>query len=56
MKKIIDWHRSLVEKAQKELELTNYQLYWPRFLEGTLVLWIVMKVSSVIKGSPEFPF
>ena len=34
MKKIIDWHRSLVEKAQKELELTNYQLYWSGLLEG----------------------
>ena len=56
MKKIIDWHRTLVEKAQKELELTNYQLYWSGFLEGALVLWIVMKVTSVVKGSPEFPF
>ena len=56
MKKIIDWHRSLVEKAQKELELTNYQLYWSGFLEGALVLWIVMKLTSVVKGSPDFPF
>ncbi len=56
MKKIIDWHRSLVEKAQKELELTNYQLYWSGFLEGGLVLWIVMKVTSAVKGSSEFPF
>ena len=56
MKKIIDWHRSLVEKAQKELELTNYQLYWSGFLEGALVLWIVMKVASIVQGSPELTF
>ena len=56
MKKIIDWHRSLVEKAQKELGLTNYQLYWSGFLEGALVFWIVMKVAPVVKGNPEFPF
>ena len=56
MKKIIDWHRSLLEKTQKELELANYQLYWSGFLKGALVLWIVMKVSSVVKGSSEFPF
>ena len=56
MKKIIDWHRSLVEKTQKEMKLTNYQLYWSGFLEGVLVLWIVMKVTSVVKRSPEFPF
>ena len=56
MNKIIDWNKSLVEKAQKELELTNYQLYWSGFLEGDLVLWIVMKVASVVKGSSEFSF
>ncbi len=56
MKEIIDWHRSLVEKAQKELELTNYQLYWSGFLEGVLLLWIVMKVASVVKSGFEFPF
>ena len=56
MKKIIDWHKSLVEKAQKELELTNYQLYWSGFLEGALVIWIVMKVVSFINVKPEIPF
>ena len=56
MKKIIDWHKSLVEKAQKELELTNYQLYWSGFLEGALVIWILIQASSFIKGSSEFPF
>ena len=56
MKKIIDWHRSLVEKSKKEMELTSYELYWSGFLEGALVLWIVMKVASVVKGASEFPF
>ena len=56
MKKIIDWHRSLVEKAQKELELTNYQLYWSGFLEGALFLLIVLKVTFAVKGSSDFPF
>ncbi len=56
MKKILDWHRSLVEKAQKELELTNYQLYWSGFLEGALVLSLVMKIASAVKGNSEFPF
>ena len=36
MKKVIDWPRSFVEKAQKELKLTNYQLYWSGFLKGAL--------------------
>ena len=56
MKKIIEWHKSLVEKAQKELELTNYQLYWSGFLEGALVIWIVIKATSFVKGGSEFPF
>ena len=56
MKKIIDWHRSFVEKAQKGLQLTNCQLYWSGFLKGALFLLVVPKVSFVAKGCSDFPF
>ncbi|WP_269623451.1 hypothetical protein [Prochlorococcus marinus] len=56
MRKIIDWHKSLVERAQKELGLTGYQMYLSGLLEGALIFWVIMKVASLFKPSPEFPF
>ena len=56
MKRIIDWHKSLVERAQQELGLSGYQMYLSGLLEGALVLWVIMKVASLFKTSSEFPF
>ena len=56
MKKIIDWHKAFIENAQKELNLSTYQMYLSGFLEGALFLWVVMKVSAVIRVKSEFPF
>ena len=53
MKKLIDWHRSFVERAQKQLGISNYALYWFGFLEGALVMWIIFKLSSFFMSSPE---
>jgi len=54
--KLIQWHKSFVERAQKEMGISNYALYWFGFFEGALVMWIVMKVFSVLRVKAEFPF
>ena len=54
--KLIKWHKSFVERAQKELGISNYALYWFGFLEGALIMWIIMKVISVVRVKSDFPF
>ena len=54
--KLIQWNKSLVERAQKEMGISNYALYWIGFLEGALVIWIIIKVISILKIKSEFPF
>ena len=56
MKRIIDWHKSLVERAQEEFGLSGYQMYLSGLLEGALVLWIIMKVAALLKTKSDFPF
>ncbi len=56
MKRIIDWHKSLVERAQEEFGLSGYQMYLSGLLEGALVLWVIMKVSDLFKTTSDFPF
>ncbi|KGG14914.1 MULTISPECIES: hypothetical protein [unclassified Prochlorococcus] len=46
MNKFINWHKSILERVQKEMGLSNYTLYWMAFLEGALVMWIIIKVVS----------
>ena len=48
MKKLIKWHKSVLERLQKEMGLSNYTLYWMAFLEGALVMWVIMKIASSI--------
>ena len=43
MKKINDWHRSLIERAQDQLGLSNYALYLSGILEGAFYMWIILK-------------
>ena len=54
--KLIKWHKSFVERAQKELGISSYALYWFGFLEGALVIWIFMKVISAFRFGSEVPF
>jgi len=54
--KLIQWHKSFVERAQKEMGISNYALYWFGVLEGALVMWVIMKGVSLIKIKSEFPF
>ncbi len=56
MKKLIDWHKSLVERAQEQFGLSGYQMYLSGLLEGALLLWVIMKIASLFKPSSEFPF
>ena len=56
MKRIIDWHKSLVERAQEEFGLSGYQMYLSGLLEGALVLWVIMKVAELFKTTSDFPF
>ena len=57
MKEFRDWHKSFVEKAQKQLGISNYALYWLGFLEGALVMWVIMKlVSFSTTRSANLPF
>jgi len=56
MKKIVDWHRSLIERAQEQFGLSNYALYLAGILEGALYMWIILKVIPWIFGTKaEFP-
>ncbi len=56
MKKIIDWHKSLVESTQQQLGLSNYALYLFGVIEGALYMWIFLKAIPWIFGSKaEFP-
>ena len=56
MKRLINWHKLLLERAQKEMGISNYALYWFGFLEGALVMWIFMKVISAFRFRSEVPF
>ena len=56
MKRIINWHKSLVERAQEEFGLSGYQMYLSGLLEGALLLWVIMKVAALFKTSSDFPF
>ena len=57
MNKLLDWHKSFVEKAQKELGISNYALYWFGFFEGALVMLVIMKlVPAFTSRSAEIPF
>ena len=56
MKKVIEWHKLYVERAQKLLGLSNYALYLTGILEGALYMWIILKVIPWIFGNKtEFP-
>ncbi len=52
---LIKWHKSLVERAQKEMGISSYALYWFGFFEGILFMWITMKVIGLTTRS-DFPF
>tara|TARA_Y100001968_G_scaffold329958_1_gene380526 strand:- start:657 stop:824 length:168 start_codon:yes stop_codon:yes gene_type:complete len=54
--KLIKWHKSFVERAQKEMGISNYALYWFGFIEGTLVMWLIMKSVSAFGINSDFPF
>ena len=54
--KLIKWHKLFVERAQKEMGISNYALYWFGFLEGALVMWIIIKVISALRLKSDFPF
>jgi len=56
MKRIIDWHKSLIERAQEEFGLSGYQMYLSGLLEGALVLWVITKVADLFKTTSDFPF
>ncbi len=56
MKKFIEWHKSFVESAQKQLGLSNYSLYLFGIFEGAVYMWIVLKVIPWFFGSKsQFP-
>ena len=58
MKKFTDWHKSLIENAQKQLGLSPYALYLAGIFEGALYMWFILKVIPWIffrKGDfPDF--
>ena len=56
MKRIINWHKSLVERAQEEFGLSGYQMYLSGLLEGALVLWVIIKVAELFKTTSDFPY
>ena len=54
--KLIKWHKLFVERAQREMGISNYALYWFGFVEGALVMWLLMKITSALWIKSEFPF
>lgn len=58
MKRFFDWHKSFVERAQKQLGLSNYSLYLFGIFEGALYMWIFLKVVPWLFNSntdiPDF--
>jgi hypothetical protein len=44
--KLIKWHKSFVERAQKEMGIAKYSLYCFGLLEGALVMRLLMKDIS----------
>ena len=56
MKKLIDWHKSLIQNAQEQFGLSGYQMYLSGLLEGALAIWVIIKVASIFKHNAEFPF
>ncbi len=56
MKKIIEWHKSFIESAQKQLELSNYTLYIFGIIEGAFYMWLFLKVIPwFFKSEGLFP-
>ena len=56
MKKIIEWHKSFIERAQKQLNLSTYSLYLFGVIEGALYMWIFLKLTPwIIQRKAEFP-
>ena len=56
MKKLIEMHKSFIDRAQKQLGLSNYALYLSGILEGALYMWILLKILPLIFVSKmEFP-
>ncbi len=57
MNKLIAWHKLFVESTQQKLGISNYALYWFGFLEGALIMWILIKLVSVFTNTAsELPF
>ena len=58
MKKIIDWYKSFIERAQKQLGLSNYALYLFGVIEGAFYMWIFLNFIPWIlrskTGLPDF--
>ncbi len=57
MNKIIDWHKSLIENAQRQLGLSTYALYLFGVLEGAFYMWIFLKVIPwIFLSKAEVPY
>tara|TARA_Y100001968_G_scaffold28689_1_gene22187 strand:- start:1151 stop:1318 length:168 start_codon:yes stop_codon:yes gene_type:complete len=52
----IQWHKSFIERAQKEMGISNYALYWLGFVEGAIVTWLLLKAVSVLNSRSEIIF
>ena len=56
MKQLIERHKLFVERAQKQIGLSNYALYLAGILEGALYMWIILKVIPwFFINKSEFP-
>ena len=56
MKKLFDWHKSFVERAQRQLGLSNYALYLFGVIEGAFYMWVFLKIIPwIFVTKAEFP-
>ena len=45
MKDLIEWHKKIIDQVQKETGLSSYALHWMSFIEGALVMWVIMRIA-----------
>ena len=44
MKKLINTHKQIILTVKKEMNLSDYGMYWLAFLEGGLTIWFLEKI------------
>ena len=44
MKKLIKYHKKLIQTIKEQMGLTDYGFYWLAFIEGGLTIWVLERI------------